>query len=320
MRVLESQHSHALRGLIAQVETLGEELSSSSRLRRVSDELADSLDADRQALPDVWLRFRSLNREEPYRLKCAFIHRRLVNTLERYAVASRHDPGKDYHSSEDLLDELEVLRRSLLGDAGHLIADGIVLRLIRTVRAFGFHLATMDVREHAASHHDVLGQFYERIGTPYTDLDTEARIELLTKELGSGRPLATPTVALTGPASNTFETFQTIRLALDRFGPRTIESYIISMTEDESDVLAAAVLARDAGLIDLHSGIARIGLVPLFETIDALRRAGDLLDHLLSCAPYRRIVELRGNVQEVMLGYSDSNKIGGITTSQWEIY
>ena len=320
MRVLESQHSHALRGLIAQVESLGEELSSSSRLRTVSDELSASLKADRQALPEVWLKFRSLNREEPYRLKCAFIHRRLINTLERYAVASRHVPGKDYRSSADLLAELDVLRRSLVGDAGQLIADGSVLRLMRTVRTFGFHLATMDVREHAARHHDVLDHLYGRIGTPYADISAEARIELLAGELDSARPLATPTIALTGPEANTLETFHTIRLALDRFGPQTIESYVISMTEDEGDVLAAAVLARDAGLIDLHSGMARIGFVPLFETIDALRRAGDVLDRMLRCPPYRKIVELRGNVQEVMLGYSDSNKIGGITTSQWEIY
>ena len=320
MRVLEAQHNHALRGLIAQVEALAGELSPSSRLRRVSDELIHSLAADRQALPDVWRRFRSLNRDEPYRLKCAYIYRRLLNTRDRHAAGARHVQGEDYRGSEDLLDELGILHRSLHDDAGQLIADGTVLRLMRTVSTFGFHLATMDIREHAARHHDVLDQFYGRIGISYGEIEGATRIKLLAEELGNGRPLATPTIALAGSAAHTFETFHTIRQALDRFGPGTIESYIISMTDDEADVLAAAVLARDAGLVDLHSGIARIGFVPLLETIDALRRAGDVLDRLLSCAPYREIVGLRGNVQEVMLGYSDSNKIGGITTSQWEIY
>ena len=320
MRVLEVQHEHALRSLSSQVETLADELSTSSRYRRVSDELSDSLADDRQALPEVWLRFRTLNRDEPYRLKCAFIHERLANTRRRHAEGVRHVPGEDYRSSRDLLDDLGILYRSLHGDAGELIADGGVLRLMRNVRTFGFHLATMDIREHAERHHYVLEHLYARIGISYANLDRTARGALLTEELTNGRPLASPVTDLPEPSAVVFETFQTIREALDRFGPGTIESYIISMTSGADDVLAAAVLARDAGLVDLHSGLARVGFVPLLETIDALRQAGEVLDALLTCAPYREIVRLRGNVQEVMLGYSDSNKIGGITTSQWEIY
>ena len=320
MQVLEVQHDHGLRNLVAQVEELADELSTSSRLRDVSDELSDALVADRRELPEVWQRFHTLNRDEPYRLKCAFIHQRLVNTRRRHAEDARHVPGKDYPTSRDLLDELGVMRRSLLANAGQLIADGVLLRLMRNVTIFGFHLATMDIREHADRHHEVLERLHERIGVPYGSLDRAARCALLTEELGNRRPLASPTTVLPDAASAIFETFATIRQALDRFGPGSIESYIISMTCDVDDVLAAAVLARDAGLIDLHSGIARIGFVPLFETIEELRRAGELLDGLLSCRPYREIVALRGNVQEVMLGYSDSNKIGGITTSQWEIY
>ena len=167
MRVLEVQHDHALRSLISQVETLAEELSTSSRYRRVSDELSDSLATDRQALPEVWLRFRTLNRDEPYRLKCAFIHERLANTRRRHAEAARHVPGEDYRSSRDLLDDLGILHRSLHGDAGELIADGVVLRLMRNVRTFGFHLATMDIREHAERHHYVLEHLYARIGISY---------------------------------------------------------------------------------------------------------------------------------------------------------
>ena len=320
MRVLEVQHDHALRNLSAQVERLAEELSTSSRYRQVSAELSDALAADRQVLPEVWLRFRTLNRDEPYRLKCAFIHERLANTRKRHAEGARHVPGEDYRSSHELLDELGILYRSLLDDAGELIANGVLLRLMRNVEAFGFHLATMDIREHAERHHRVLEHLYDRIGVDYARLEPTARRQLLTEDLTHGRPLAAPTTALPDASSAVVETFQVIRAALDRFGPGTIESYIVSMTSGDDDVLAAAVLARDAGLLDLHGGIARVGFVPLLETIEALRGAGDLLDTLLSSPPYREIVRLRGDLQEVMLGYSDSNKIGGIATSQWEIY
>jgi len=320
MRVLEVQHDHALRAVSTQVERLAEELSTSSRYRQVSDELSDSLAADRQSLPEVWLRFRTLNRGEPYRLKCAFIHERLANTRKRHAEGARHVPGEDYRSSRDLLDDLGILHRSLLGDAGELIANGVVLRLMRNVETFGFHLATMDIREHAARHHEVLEYLYNRIGIDYAGLERPTRSQLLTEDLTRGRPLAAPTTTLPEASSSVVETFQTIRAALDRFGPSTIESYIVSMTSGEDDVLAAAVLARDAGLLDLHGGFARVGFVPLLETPDALRDAGDLLDALLSSPPYREVIRLRGDIQEVMLGYSDSNKIGGITTSQWEIY
>ncbi len=320
MQVLEVQHDHGLRNLVTQVEELAEELSTSSRLRHVTDELAESLTADRRALPDVWQRFHTLNRDEPYRLKCAFIHQRLLNTRHRFAHDVRHAPGQDYRSSHELLEELRVMQRSLHANAGRLIGDGVLLRLMRNVTIFGFHLATMDIREHADRHHAVLEQLHERVGVRYDSLDRTARAALLTEELANRRPLASPTAVLGDAQADTFGTFVAIREALDRFGSGAIESYVVSMTRGVDDVLAPAVLARDAGLIDLHGGIARIGFVPLFETIDELRRAGELLDGLLSCPPYRQIVELRGDVQEVMLGYSDSNKIGGITTSQWEIY
>jgi len=320
MQVLEVQHDHGLRNLIAQVEELAEELSTSARLREVSHELADSLAADRRSLPEVWQRFHTLNRDEPYRLKCAFIHQRLGNTRLRHREDARHVPGKDYGTSQELLGDLSLMRHSLLANAGQLIADGVLLRLMRNVSIFGFHLASMDIREHADRHHDVLELLHDRVGVEYASLDRPARLRLLTDELENRRPLASSVTVLADPAAATFETFVTIRRAFDRFGPGAIESYIISMTRGVDDVLAPAVLARDAGLIDLHGGVALIGFVPLLETIEELRRAGELLDGLLSCQPYREIVALRGNVQEVMLGYSDSNKIGGITTSQWEIH
>lgn len=320
LQVLSAQHDHAVRTLIEQIESVAEVLSTSTRIQSITAELAESLDEDRATLPQVWQRFHGLNAGEPYRLKCAYIHQRLINTRERISSGSRHVPGRDYASPNQLLDDLGVMRASLIANAGELIANGTLLRFIRNVEIFGFHLATMDIREHAERHHEVLAQLFERLDVDYLSLDRAERRRLLSSELKSRRPLSSPITALHDRAVATFETFTAIRDALDEFGEGVIESYIISMTRGIDDVLAAAVLARDAGLVDLHAGIARIGFVPLFETIDELRQAGDLLRGMLDDPGYRRLVALRGNVQEVMLGYSDSNKVGGITTSQWEIY
>ena len=139
-------------------------------------------------------------------------------------------------------------------------------------------------------------------------------------ELERPRPVSSVTTSLDESQEVTLETFRVIRSALDRFGEDTIESYIISETRGADDVLAAAVLATEAGLLDIHSDIARIGFVPLFETTAEIEAAGDILGEMLSSSPYRRIVALRGDLQEVMLGYSDSNKHAGITASQWGLY
>ncbi|MGH8911688.1 MAG: phosphoenolpyruvate carboxylase, partial [Acidimicrobiia bacterium] len=318
--VLRMQHDRGLRDLIAAVELVAEELSTSNRVQTVSVVMEKSLRDDRELLPTVWARFGRLNAAEPYRLKCAYIHQRLHNTRQRIIDGTRHGSGIDYSGPAELMADLEIMHDSLTQHQAGLIADGVLMRLMRNVTAFGFHLATMGVREHARRHTDALTQLYRRLDIDYAAMDSTQRATLLARELEGLRPLSGPTTRLEDEAAATFETFGAIREALDRYGDGVIESYVISMTEGLDDVLAPVVLAREAGLVDLDQGVARIGFVPLVETIADLRNAGDLLESLLAEPTYRRLVSLRGDLQEVMLGYSDSNKAGGIATSQWEIY
>jgi len=209
------------------------------------------------------------------------------------------------------------MAESLEQNNGTLLAQGRLARLRRTVTMIGFHLATLDIREHAGVHHDALGDLFAAVGVDYRSLDRAARTEVLSRELESRRPLAPPA---DDGAPAAVELMAAVRRAMDEAGDDIIESYIVSMTQGVDDMLAPAVLARDVGLVDLTSGIARLGFVPLFETIEDLRRVGRVLRELFAVEPYRRLIELRGDRQEVMVGYSDSNKDGGITTSQWEIH
>lgn len=321
--VLAIQHEHGLRNLIKAVEELAAELSVSGRLVDSTPALVDSLDEDRLALPTVFARFGELNAREAYRLKLAFVHQRLHNTRRRLEDRSQHVPGVDYLAAEEMISDLRLMYDSLMERRGELIAGGSLTRLMRRVACFGFGLATMDVREDAGLVHDAIAALYQRLdgsGAAYLSMDRPARVSLLAAELESRRPLSSATIELSGDVARTIGAFHAVRDALRTYGPGTIESFILSMTVGPDDVLAAAVAAREVGLVDIHSGVAQIGFVPLFETIDEIRGGADSLDRLLSVPAYRRIVELRGDLQEVMLGYSDSNKHGGITTSQWELY
>jgi phosphoenolpyruvate carboxylase len=323
MDVLLLQHEHGIRDTEQALESFVNEVSVSERIVGVSDALRESVAADLANLPEVEKRFLRVNAEEPYRLKIRCIRAKLANTRKRLARGTPHHPGREYLGSAELVADLEVMRTSLAGNRGQLIAEGRLAELIRTVSAFGLHLATMDVREHADAHHAVLAQLFDRTGEldgPYLELARPERTMLLEGELESRRPLAGIELGLDEATAKTFGVFQTIRRALKRFGPDVIESYIVSMTQGIDDVLAAVLLAREAGLVDVHAGLARIGFVPLLEQVAELRAAGDILDRLLSIPAYRRLVAARGDVQEVMLGYSDSNKDAGITTSQWEIH
>ena len=323
LSVLELQAVHGIRLLLALVDDLRRDLSVSERVSGVSEQLADRLAASLASLPEVEPRYRRLNAEEPYRLFLTCVRRRLGLTLDRIEAGARHLPGRDYRGSAELLEDLYVLQASVRAHQGALLADGAVDRLARTAAATGILLATMDVREHADAHHHAVGQLLDRtweLSFPYADLARHHRLAALSKELSGRRPLAGQPLPLDEAGLKTAGVFHAIRTALDVLGPEAVESYIISMTQGADDVLAAVVLAREAGLVDLADGVARLDFVPLLETVEELDRADEVLTDLLSDVSYRRLVSLRGDVQEVMLGYSDSNKAGGIATSQWQIH
>ncbi|MEV4440507.1 phosphoenolpyruvate carboxylase [Streptomyces sp. NPDC049577] len=321
--VLILQHEHGITDALEVVDQLRGALSNSIRNSGATEELLTSLQRDIELLPEISPRYKRLNAEEPYRLKATCIRQKLVNTRERLARNTPHEEGRDYLGTGELLTDLQLIQDSLRAHRGELIANGRLERAIRTLGALGLHLATMDVREHADAHHHALGQLFDRLGEEswrYADMPRDYRRRLLAKELRSRRPLAPAPAPLDEAGRKTLGVFTTVREALERFGPEVVESYIISMCQGADDVFAAAVLAREAGLVDLHAGWARIGIVPLLETTDELKEADRILDDMLADPSYRRLVALRGDVQEVMLGYSDSSKFGGITTSQWEIH
>ena len=282
------QIGHFIRGMVACLDELRKALSVSTRIAGASPELEASVARDLEMIPEIEDRFKRLNVEEPYRMKATAIRHRLILTQRRHAAGAEHVPGRDYDNTAEIIADLMLMHESLMSHKGELIAHGLLERTIRAVSSVGLTHATMDVREHSDAHHHALAE------------------------------LAKNPDALDNQASATLATFSAINELIEKFGPEVIETYIISMTKSHLDVLAAVELAKHTGLIQGNS--SKIGFAPLLETVAELRGADLILDSLLSTPEYRELVRSRGDIQEVMLGYSDSNKDAGIATSQWEIH
>ena len=282
------QIGHFIRGMVACLDELRKAISVSTRIAGASPELEASVARDLEMIPEIEERFKRLNVEEPYRMKATAIRHRLILTQRRHAAGAAHVPGRDYDNTAEIIADLMLMHESLMSHKGELIAHGLLERTIRAVSSVGLTHATMDVREHSDAHHHALAE------------------------------LAESPDALDAQASATLATFSAINDLIEKFGPEVIETYIISMTKSHLDVLAAVELAKHTGLIQGNS--SKIGFAPLLETVAELRAADLILDSLLSTPEYRELVRSRGDIQEVMLGYSDSNKDAGIATSQWEIH
>ena len=310
------QVGHAIRVTIAAMDSLRQLLSVSTRIVGATAELSASVERDLAHIPEFEERFLRLNAEEPYRLKATAIVHRLAMTRDRHAKNTAHVPHRDYKDTAELLSDLTLMRDSLFEHKGELIATGLLERTIRTVAAFGITHATLDVREHSDAHHYLLNQIIDIDG--YLEKSHAHKFEILSGLLKSGVSL--DTTALDTNGKRVLDTFIAIADLIERFGPEAIETYIVSMTKGADDLIAAVVIATQTGLINIAKGVALVGFAPLLETVAELRAAGEILEQLLSDPTYRQIVTLRGDLQEVMLGYSDSNKDAGIATSQWEIH
>ncbi|NQW18808.1 MAG: phosphoenolpyruvate carboxylase [Chloroflexi bacterium] len=320
--ILGFQNERALRIYRDEVATVARELSQSIQITDISDELTAALERERELQPSVHGEFSRLNAEEPYRLMCAFIYERIINGL-RVARDWERTGKPAYGSGRDLIDDLSIMQRSLMDNSGKNAAHGRLQRLISTVRTFGLTLAEMDIRQDSGVTMAAVGELIDAVDSssiPFVDRPLDERIERLALELSERRTLGSPSLTPSPETEEVLATLRLVREAQDRLGEESVNTWIVSMTRNPADLLAILVLAKEVGLINAGTDVSRLSVVPLFETIDDLRVASDVMEQYWSVPEVRRLVELRGDVAEVMVGYSDSNKDGGITTSQWELY
>jgi phosphoenolpyruvate carboxylase len=304
----------AMRKYVDRVTQLGQDLSQSFEITGASAELLDSLQLPQGFIPD-----------EPYREKINQILARLDATQQRYhgdpAVENERTP---YRSPEEFLADIRLMERSLLAHKASEIVEVKVRPLIRQIELFGFHMATLDVRQHSEVHENAIEELFSlaHLG-PYRARTEHEKWQVLTRLLQDPRPMVSPYVPLGEGTQETLNVFHTVRKGQDWFGGDCIQNYLISMTQGVSDLLEVLLLCKEAGLFShLPDGTAesRLNIVPLLETIEDLRAAPAIIDQLFKNPVYRQHLAARGNHQEIMLGYSDSNKDGGYLTANWELY
>ena len=310
-----------------EVHALGAELSISTLLVGVSPEL----EALAALSPD-----QSPHRsDEPYRRALIGLYARLAATARTLGAA--HVPRQEvgvaaaYADSGEFTRDLQLLVDSLNTHHGAALVRPRLARLKRASEIFGFHLATLDMRQSSDVHERVLGELFARarVEADYAALDEERKVELLLDELSRPRPLHSPYLSYSAETESELAVLCAAREVRRRYGERAIRNYIISHTETVSDLLEVLLLQKETGLLRMEraeAGAADAGavmevmVIPLFETIPDLRRAAEIMQRFMSLPQVRVLIKRRGSLQEVMLGYSDSNKDGGFLTSNWELY
>lgn len=307
----------ALNYYLQELDSLRGELSLSTAIIEVSDAL--------QALAELSPDESPHRQGESYRLAVSTIQARLRTTAKRLEANTHPSAAVEgpagYGAPQDLLDDLDTIRRSLEANGSKRLAGARLRHLMRAVDCFGFHLASLDLRQNSDVYGRTVAELLDAAGVEpdYASLDEDQKIALLGRELSSLRPLVRPNWKYSDETRSELDILKAAARAQALTGERTIATCIISNTQSVSDLLEVALLLKEAGIVD-PEGRSRMHVVPLFETIEDLRNATVIMERLLGTAVYRQLVDSLGGVQEVMLGYSDSNKDGGYVTSGWELY
>lgn len=318
---LRRQSETVLRFYLTEVHELGAELSISATLAPVTAEM--------QALAERSPDHNAHREDEPYRRALIGMYARLAATLQAFTgtEALRHAvaPQDPYRRSDDFLADLKVIETSLRSHHADALIAPRLRPLMRAVQVFGFHLATVDLRQSSDKHEAVVAELLKtaKIEADYSSLDEPARRTLLLRMLNDARPLRVHGAAYSEHAVGELAIFEAALQMLDRYGREALRHYIISHTEDVSDLLEVLLLQKETGLLHgtLDDGaVCQLIVSPLFETIGDLRNAEPIMRDYYALPGVAGMIKRSGREQDVMLGYSDSNKDGGSFTSNWELY
>ena len=317
-QAMRMQSTRALQFYLDELHALGAELSLSTRVIAVSEPLRQLAERSPDPSPH--------RKMEPYRQAISGIYARVAATLRTLdgLEAPRHAVGDapPYQTSAEFRSDLDIIDRSLTVNGSAALAKGRLRHLRRAVDLFGFHLASIDLRQNSDVHERSVAELlsFADPRIDYKSLSEDERIELLVRELETNRPLSSRYADYSEETASELDILRTAADARARFGSDAVVNCVISKTDGVSDILEVAVLLKEAGLLRPKDKALHLNIAPLFETIGDLRNCAATMDRLLSIPTYRRFLESRGNLQEVMLGYSDSNKDGGFLTSGWELY
>ena len=307
------------------VDDLWRRLSHSDRLGQSGSALRESLAEDAAIFPEIDLSAH----HEPYRAKCRMIAAKLRKTLDFVRKAEPTWAGEEhpptpgvYLGRLGLLEDLELIAADLEQSGARAASNGAIRDLIRLVEVFGVHLLTLDLRQHGARHTEALDEILRGAGVclNYAGLSPDERFDLLAAELEETRPLIPTHLDYSPETTEVIRTFRTVAAILERQCPEAVDKYIISSTTNPAHLLEVLLLAREARLFRPLEGTSLVDIVPLFEALEPLQTACPIMEKLLALPAYRRHLELRGDFQEVMIGYSDSSKESGSLQSAWALY